>query len=487
MQVINTNISSLNAQRNLTTSQGSLQTSLQRLSSGLRINSAKDDAAGLAISQRMTTQINGLDQAVRNANDGISLAQTAEGALSSAGDILQRIRELAVQSSNATNSASDRQAIQSEVGQLTSELDRIATTTQFNGQNLLDGSLGTLSFQVGANANQTITASGTNFRTNNYGDNRVASDEVAVGATTKANGSTIKIAGYLGSYTVTTTGTDTAKSIASTINTNSGSTGVTASARTDANLALGVENYSLDIKSDNSTAVTVAFSVSSTTTGADGYASAISAINAASSKTGVTAQYDAKNGGIKLTNATGNDISIKNSAAVANTTLNIATYTTGGALTTAYDAKAAAAVGVANGQVTLDSQQSFGVTDAGSGFAVDGAAHVNSASVLKSVSSLDVTNYDNAQLALSIVDAALAAVNGQRAQYGALQNRFQSAVTNLQTTSENLSAARSRIQDTDFAAETANMTKNQILQQAGTAMLAQANSLPNNVLSLLKG
>jgi flagellin len=484
MQVINTNISSLNAQRNLTTSQGSLQTSLQRLSSGLRINSAKDDAAGLAISQRMTTQIRGLDQAVRNANDGISLAQTAEGALSSAGDILQRIRELAVQSSNATNSASDRQAIQSEVGQLTSELDRIATTTQFNGQNLLDGSLGTLSFQVGANANQTITASGTNFRTSNYGDNRVVSDEVAVGATSKAAASTIKIAGYLGSYTVNTATTDTAKSIASTINTNSGSTGVTASARTDANLALGKENYSLDIKSDNGIAVTVAFSVSSVTSGADGYASAISAINAASSKTGVTAQYDAKNGGIKLTNATGNDISITNSAATANTKLDVSTYKTDGTLTTAFDAKAAAAVGVANGQVTLDSQQSFGVTDAGSGFAVSASG---TASTLKAVSSLDVTNYDNAQLALSIVDSALAAVNGQRAQYGALQNRFQSAVTNLQTTSENLSAARSRIQDTDFAAETANMTKNQILQQAGTAMLAQANSLPNNVLSLLKG
>src|SRR4051812_46532011 len=170
-QVINTNVMSLNAQRNLSTSGSSLATSLQRLSSGLRINSAKDDAAGMAIADRMTSQIRGLNQATRNANDGISLAQTAEGALSTSGDMLQRIRELAVQSSNATNSSSDRQAIQSEVGQLTSELNRIAQTTSFNGQNLLDGSMGTANFQVGANANQTISANGTNFLTSAYGDN----------------------------------------------------------------------------------------------------------------------------------------------------------------------------------------------------------------------------------------------------------------------------------------------------------------------------
>ena len=155
-QVINTNIMSLNSQRNLNTSQEALQVSLQRLSSGLRINSAKDDAAGLAISERFTSQIRGLNQAVRNANDGISLAQTAEGALAESGNILQRVRELAVQSANATNSASDRQALQSEVGQLVQELDRIAKNTEFNGQKLLDGTFGTAVFQVGANANQTI-------------------------------------------------------------------------------------------------------------------------------------------------------------------------------------------------------------------------------------------------------------------------------------------------------------------------------------------
>jgi len=492
--IINTNVASLNAQRNLSNSQSALSTSLQRLSSGLRINSAKDDAAGLAISQRMTAQINGLNQAVSNANDGISLAQTAEGALASSGDILQRIRQLAVQSSNATNSSSDRQAIQAEVGQLTSELDRISTTTQFNGQNLLDGSLGTLNFQVGANANQTISTSGANFRTSNYGDNRMSGDEVgpknATGGTQVVAAKAVAISGYLGSATYTTIATDTAKSIATGVNNLTAKTGVTATAVTEANLGLGAEAYKLDITSDNATAVTVAFTVGGTASTASDFASAISSINAATSKTGVTAEYDATLGGLKLTNATGNDITIKNSAAAANTTLNVSGYKQDdSALVGTTDDKAAGASSLVNGRVTFDSQNSFAVTDAGSGLALNvnsltGAT--NGSSQLQSVSSLDVTTYANSQLALSIVDAAITTVNNQRAQYGALQNRFQSTVSNLQTSSENLSSSRSRIQDTDFAAETANLTRGQILQQAGTAMLAQANQLPQSVLSLLK-
>lgn len=482
--IINTNIQSLNAQRNLSISQTALSTSLQRLSSGLRINSAKDDAAGLAISERFTSQIRGLNQAARNANDGVSMAQTAEGALQSAGDILQRIRELAVQSSNASNSASDRQALQSEVGQLTSELDRIAQTTSFNGQKLLDGTLGTATFQVGANANESIQATGINFRTNNYGDNRVANDAVQAAAASPvvaAAGATITVAGYLGSATYTTLATDTAKSIAASINGLTSKTGVSASARTDVNLALGAESYSFAIQSDNTTAVTVSFSVGGTASTSDDYASAISAINAASSKTGVTAQYDTVNGGITLSNASGNDIKLTNGA-TANTTFNVSNLKADGVkLGGPYNAAAASTVATATGRVTFDSQQSFNVTDSGSGLAV------GATSTLKSVASLDVTTYANSQLAVAIVDSALAAVNGQRAQYGALQSRFQSTIANLQTSSENISSARSRIQDTDFAQETANLTRNQILQQAGTAMLAQANALPNQVLTLLKG
>ena len=493
--VINTNVASLNAQRNLGMSQSSLATSLQRLSSGLRINSAKDDAAGLAISQRMTSQINGLNQAVANANDGISLAQTAEGALSSSGDILQRIRQLAVQSSNATNSSSDRQAIQSEVGQLTSELDRISTSTQFNGQNLLDGSQGTLQFQVGANANQTISTSGANFRTNSYGDNRIdgggpaakSSTTAALAAVAAQTGGSVTVSGYLGTgAAITVAAGDSAQTTAASINAQTSTTGVTATASTAA-LLKGTSSTanSFALTSNNATAVNVSFTIGAGQTSGD-YASAVSAFNAVTSQTGVTAEYDAVNHGLKLTNSSGANIGLLNNVTTAGTVGTLQGYDNAGAPTAAatitISGGASAAASVV-GSLKLDSQQSFSVAD---NTAAATSFNVAGGSALKSVSSLDVTTYDKAQLALSIVDAALAQVNTQRAQYGALQNRFQSTVSNLQTTSENLSASRSRIQDTDFAAETATLTRGQILQQAGTAMLAQANQLPQSVLSLLK-
>jgi flagellin len=489
--VINTNVASLNAQRNLSSSQTSLNTSIQRLSSGLRINSAKDDAAGLAISDRMNSQIKGMNQATRNANDGVSMAQTAEGALASSGDILQRVRELAVQSSNASNSASDRQALQTEVTQLGSELNRIASTTSFNGTNLLDGTMGTANFQVGANAGQLISANGANFLTNTYGNNRVTNDEVAVktGGGSNAAASTITINGSLGSKDVSTKTTDSAKTIAQNINQQTANTGVTATAKTTANMGLAAESYSIKLASDNATDVTVSFTVGGSASTAADFAAGISAINAQSANTGVTAEYDQKAGGIKLTNASGNDIKVTNANTAANTKLDVASYKNDGTLTTANDTKAAAATSTANGSVTLDSDQSFSVKDAGSGFGVGAAAGAATlqASSLKSVASLDITTFDGAQLAIKIADAALSSVNKQRAQYGALQSRFESAISNLATSTENLSASKSRITDTDFASETANMTRGQILQQAGTSMLAQANSLPNGVLSLLRG
>src|SRR5471032_769556 len=487
--VINTNIASLNAQRNLSSSQTSLNTSLQRLSSGLRINSAKDDAAGLAISDRMTSQIRGMTQATRNANDGVSLAQTAEGALSSSGDILQRIRELAVQSSNATNSSSDRQALQTEAGQLSSELNRIAQTTSFNGQTLLDGTMGTANFQVGADANQLISANGANFLTNTYGNNRVQSDAVAVKATTNVAtlATAITVNGKLGSATVATDATkDSAKSIAAAINQKTGSTGVTATAKTEANLGLtSGQSYSFQIASDNAATagtnpVTVSFTVGTGSAATD-YAAGINAINAQSAKTGVTAQFDSTNGGIKLTNANGADIGVKDNA-TAGSPLGVSSYTAAGGLTASF--AGANATSVVNGTITYDSDSSFAVTDAGSGLLTTAAG---AASKLQSVADIDLTTFDGAQKALKITDAALSTVNSQRAQYGALQSRFSSAISNLASTTENLSSSRSRIVDTDFASETANLTRGQILQQAGTAMLAQANSLPNGVLSLLRG
>lgn len=493
--VINTNISSLNAQRNLTASQGSLATSLQRLSSGLRINSAKDDAAGLAISDRMSSQIRGMNQAVRNANDGVSLAQTAEGALASSGDILQRIRELAVQSSNATNSASDRQALQTEVGQLASELNRVAQTTNFNGQNLLDGTMGTATFQVGADANQTIQATGANFLTNTYGDNRVENDEVKVkdilGNTNVVAAKNVDISGVRGNYSYATVATDTAGSIAAAINKQTANTGVTAKASTEASLTVGAsQSYVFDLEGDNAgSPVRISFSTGTTATSASDLASGINAINAQTAKTGITASYDDVNHSIKMVDASGADIKIANKAATANTTFKVQSYTLAGGLTAAQSPLTSADSTVVNGHVTFDSESSFSVTDNGSGLSLGaaGGAATNQASTLKSVAKLDVTTFDNAQLAIKIADAALSAVNNQRAQFGALQSRFQSTISNLSTTTENLSASRSRIVDTDFAQETASLTRGQILQQAGTAMLAQANSLPNGVLSLLRG
>jgi len=319
---INTNVASLTAQRNLGTSQTSLNTSIQRLSSGLRINSAKDDAAGLAISERFTGQIRGLNQAVRNANDGISLAQTAEGALKASGDILQRVRELAVQSANASNSASDRQALQAEVGQLVSELDRISQTTEFNGAKLLNGSFGTQQFQVGANANQTIVAATANLRTSVYGNNQnTSANGSGSGAsatswgTNGVTGGTLAVNGALGSKNITITANDTAKAMADNINLQTANTGVTASARTEAQLSFtSVGAYTFELRADNAPTSpalgqTVSFNVTALNT-ADGLSNAVSAINEQASKTGITASLNSTNDGVVLTSASGQDIGI---------------------------------------------------------------------------------------------------------------------------------------------------------------------------------
>jgi flagellin len=497
---INTNVASLNAQRNLNGSQGAMETALRRLSSGLRINTAVDDAAGLAISQRMTAQIRGLDQARRNANDGISLGQTGEGALQAAGDMLQRIRELAVQSANATNSASDRQALQNEVGQLVGELDRIAQQTEFNGKKLFDGSFGTAQFQVGANANQTITAGASNLRTSVYGNNQAGAAGPGLGAgTTAAAGAEVTtltagnfdVNGYIGSSTVSVAATDSAALIAGKVNNVTGTTGVTATAKTDVKLTFGaIGAYNLKVFGDNTTAETVSFSITANNT-ADGLSAAVSAFNDKSAKTGLVASMAADNSGIILTSSTGVNVKVEDTAAANAGDVTVQALKAD--LTTALGNAATltsntTAEGVAIvGQVTLDSEKSFSAVQAAGGtnvLAAVGAATV--ASALNSVSALDVSNFLKSTEAIKTIDSALALVNGERAKFGALQSRFTATVASLQATSENLSAARSRIQDADFAAETAALTRAQILQQAGTAMLAQANQLPNNVLTLLQ-
>ncbi|QZA80031.1 flagellin N-terminal helical domain-containing protein [Deefgea piscis] len=541
MQVINTNVPSLTAQNNLAKSSSSLNTSLERLSSGLRINSAKDDAAGLAISERFTSQIRGMDQAKRNANDGVSLAQTGEGALSQMGNILQRVRELAVQSGNATNSTSDRAALNAEVSQLVSELDRFSTSTEFNGQKLFDGSFSASTFQVGANANQTITANTANLRTNQYGTYQMGvgngtgtlattnsvsgTSMVSAGATGTVNVAGVAVASGGGAFSIngssiTVSGTDMASDIAKKIN--DAGTGVTATARTEVNLGLGSGSYSLTVASKSSTFEAISFNVTDSDSDgsveAEDYAQAVAAFNAKSSKTGVTAQLATYQDSskttvyaLKLVADDGANISMnsagvasgfggavqvynRDNAASSGSTQFVSSGSVG--LSTTGPSTGSVTFG---GQITLNSSSSYSVSTSGASFssgtlAVGGSSSTVSlasgqayASTLKTVEKLDISTVENSVQALRVVDDALAAVNDQRAKFGALQSRFQATINNLSTTSENMSAARSRIRDADFASETAALTRAQVLQQAGTAMLGQANALPNQVLSLLRG
>lgn len=490
---INTNIASLNAQRNLTTSQDALNTSLQRLSSGMRINSARDDAAGMAISQRMTSQIRGLSQAQRNANDGVSLAQTAEGALQQSGDILQRIRELAVQSANATNSSTDRASLNAEVNELIAELDRIASTTTFNGLNLLDSTYQGQQFQVGADANQVIGISISGARAadlkNNtvvLGGNTSASDlgsAMAVTSTAPANAiiaQTLTIAGSAGTSAMAITSGSSAATIAALVNANTASTGVNASASTTATMTVataGTISFTLNSSSGTATAL-------SSTVGTGGSLTSVaSSINAVSGKTGVTATTNAAGTTLTLTSATGQDITIQDfvhstaaSTAVVDGPNSVASVTL---VSGATDSTRIL------GRVTLFSDSGFtAVSNTGAAGAV--FTTTVTAATTAAVSSIDISSVAGANTALGIVDAAVSQVSRMRSNLGAVQNRFMNTIANLQTTTENLSAARSRIMDADFAAETAALTRGQILQQAGTAMLAQANALPNNVLTLLR-
>ena len=518
-QVINSNIQSLNSQRNLSSSQANLSTSLQRLSSGLRINSAKDDAAGLAISERFTSQIRGNQQAARNANDGISLAQTAEGGLSTAGDLLQRVRELAVQSANGSNSASDRASIQNEVSALSKELDRVATSTQFNGQNVLDGSLTSTQFQVGANSNQTIDIGVQSAKARDIGNNTIKPADTATSLSQAKTNAATNLDADLGSNMVTekltikagagasqdiflkaqdnTAGAvvvgDTAKSTAAKINSAAGTTGVNAEAKTEATLSKivdGAVNFQLrganSIANDpNSKAVNISAKV------VGGDLSALAqAVNAQSATTNITASIKVDASGAKelqLKDNTGNDIQIATQAGdVALQNSEIRGHDVGGVAGAGavLSATASASVG---GRVEFSSDSGFSITTDQASSAVVGGSTATVGSDLQSVDKIDVSTIDGANAALKTIDSALNSINKNRADLGAIQNRFASTIANLNTTTENLSSSRSRIQDTDFAQETANLTRGQILQQAGTAMLAQANSLPNGVLSLLRG
>lgn len=514
--VINTNTASLNAQRSLMNSNGALQTSLQRLSSGLRINSAKDDAAGLAISSRMSAQISGINQAVRNANDAISLSQTAEGALSQSSDILRRMRDLAVQSANDTNSGSDRIALQQEVGQLQQELNRVANETEFNGKKLLDGSFSAQQFQIGANANQTISIGMSSAKSTDMGNQQVGSvGGNTFGVVTGTGGvagtpntppannvaqQTLDISG-LKTATVNVAAGDSASTVAAAVNRESATTGVTARARTEAQLTAQLgsggtvpSTFTFTLSSKGSGSATTPVQISSQVSNQNDLGSLADAINAKSGQTGITAS--AKAGVITLANEAGDDIIIGNVTDGATNgtsgqgTLSIeaaaadGTYTGTGAVMTEDNAT------TVTGQVKFNSSTSFSVTaTAAAGGAAGATALVTGTvgSTLSNVGQIDIGSQKGSSNALVVIDSALDFVNGLRAKLGAAQNRVESTISNLSTTSENLTAARSRIQDADFAQETASLTRSQVLQQAGMAMLAQANAAPNNVLTLLRG
>ena len=505
MSVINTNVSAIAAQNSLRTSGLNQTSAMERLSSGVRINNAKDDAAGLAISTRMTANIRGLAAAIRNANDGISLTQTAEGSLASIGDNLQRIRELAVQSANSSNNATDRAALHAEAAQLVNEIDRVANNTSFNGIKLLDGSYQDQSLQVGsgneindrisitiasAKASSLGVGGGSSYNTNITG--------AAVGATALVAGG-LSINGFVvgGANEDGVSSKDPSSSgiaIAAAINAVSGQSGVTATVQKTVKagtaateFTTGIADGLVKINGVNIGAIDVA------TSAAARGAQMTAAINAKSAQTGVIASY-ATNGAVSLSAADGRNItiSIRDSGSAATAAKQVVTgltHTDG--LSTATNAYAD---NDTRSLVKLASSNSTGITIAGitaGALAAAGLAGVQGyqaavATAGAGVSTVDLSTASGSQTALSTLDKAINTITDARASMGAYQNRLTASISNLEVSSMNLQASRSRILDTDYAKETTNLAKAQIIQQAATAMLAQANQSAQSVLALLK-
>lgn len=470
---VNTNIASITTQGNLNKAGNSLQTSMQRLSSGLRINSAKDDAAGLQIANRLTSQINGLGQAVKNVNDGISIAQTAEGAMQASTDILQKMRTLALSSATGSLSNDDRKSNNDEYQALTSELTRISQTTTFGGQKLLDGSFGTKAIQVGANANETINVSLDNVAANQIGSQQIKSSAIAPSASGLAAGA-MTVTGNGQSTAISYNAGASAKDIASKLNGSIG--GLTATASTE--LKLGVtgstpSNFKLAVGSSG----TVDF------VGVTDLASLADQLKSNAAKLGISVNYDSVNSSLTVKSDTGENISFSGADANAQTNISLSAKDGSGGFATA--AALGGAARVVTGSIQLDSAKGYSLSDAGTGVtAVFGTATVSSTK--KTISQTDVTNIDNAQNALAVIDKAIGTIDGVRSGLGATQNRLTTTADNLQNIQKNSTAARSTIQDVDFAAETAELTKQQTLQSASTAILSQANQLPSAVLKLLQ-
>jgi len=496
MSVINTNISSMQAQNSVRTTGLNLSTAMERLSSGVRINSAKDDAAGLAISTRMTASIRGISAAIRNANDGISLTQTAEGSLGQIGDNLQRIRELAVQSANTGNNSSDRAAMNNEATQLIAEIDRIASNTTYNGIALLDGSFQAQNLQVGAGngSNDRIAisigsakssalgvGSNSSYSTSVVGSAATGSAALLSGAIS-INGYSVGAAAADGvSYT---TPSASGIAVAAAINAISGSSGVTATvaATTLAGTQVTTAGYGVAIAAGDILINGVDIGASVVGASVAGRGAQISAsINAVSSQTGVTATFNTTTGAVALSAADGRNITVTTKAVGAASGLGSVAATAGTAATTTTQSKVTLSSSNSAG-ITVANTTAIGLTSAGLSAGYTAATATAGAGV----SSLTLTTAAGSQAALTTLDTAINTITDSRAAMGAYQNRLTASISNLETTSMNLSASRSRILDTDYAKETTNLAKSQIIQQAATAMLAQANQSGQSVLALLK-
>jgi flagellin len=480
---INTNISALAAQSSLRKTGINQSTAMERLSTGVRINNAKDDAAGLAITTRMTANIRGMAAAIRNSNDGISLTQTAEGSLSAIQDNLQRIRELAVQSANSGNTTSDRASMNLEAQQLISEIDRVAINSTFNGSKLLDGSFANQSFQVGAGSDATdrISISISNAKAGALGTIGGTTSTRTTAAVSVTNGALSAgdliiqdnaIGASVSDGVSFANASSSAIAKANAINASSGNTGVTAialnttatgtltnSAAVNAGdlLVNGVDIGSLSLSTDSTTRAV----------------QLVGAINAKSALTGVTAANT--NNVLTLTASDGRNITLSGSGAGSGGLTGITAATSYGQIKLSTDSSATVTIkaGSANGPTFT------GLTAGNPSFT---AGTVTG----QTVSSVDISSQSGAQNALNILDTAINTVTNSRANLGAYQNRFSAAISNLETTSTNLQASRSRILDTDYAKETTMLAKSQIVTQAATAMLAQANQSAQSVLALLK-
>ncbi|GGB50188.1 flagellin [Shewanella inventionis] len=478
---VNTNVTSMKAQNNLNGANSKLSMSMERLSSGLRINSAKDDAAGLQISNRMTSQINGIGVAMRNANDGISIAQTAEGAMQESTNILQRMRDLSLQSANGSNSAEDRAAMQKEVNSLQAELTRIAETTSFGGQKLLDGSYGTQSFQVGAKANETIDVSLISIGASDigayqsdaagsiFGGNFVA----AAAGTNGSAGGNLAITQGTKTTTVVTAVNDTATEVVSKIN--KAGTGVTATAQTKviANLTTAFSGGALTMSVDDGNNTS-----SLDLTGISNNDDLAKAINNVSGETGVSASIDS--GVLTITSSNGADINFATSGTNTAGALAITNVSGAGVSSTTVNMGTTNATHTAAGAISLSASSAYSISGG-----IASELTTETAGVFTGANTVDVSTAAGAQSAIDIIDGAIASIDSSRADLGAIQNRMSFTISNLSNVQSNVTDARSRIQDVDFASETAELTKQQILSQTSSAMLAQANQIPQTALSLL--